>query len=206
MAGNDGGIDAATAIVVAGADGVDPGTENSYASRAQLDQHIEDFTETFDSAPSDEAKDSSLRKATLIVDGMGLSIREWIGSGRTDPKQRLAWPRNDAVFDGHPLPNTLIPDQVVLATLVMAVYILRDPDLVGKIVDHNKVTKRIQAGPVVLERAVGEASSRSDITSTRRRYNMVEDILGSLISEPSVVETNEQRNHNPGAVFSFSAP
>ena len=134
---------------------------------------------------------------------MGLTIRDWVGSGRASAEQRLAWPRMDAEFDGHPIPSTDIPKQVKRAVMVMAVYILRDPDLVSKIVDHNRVLKRVKAGQVDLEFAVGETSRSSDITSTRRRYNFVEDILGGLITDPPTVESDQTEMENPGAVFSF---
>ena len=195
------GGQAVSDLKVAGAEGVDAAEANSYASLDDFSQHLEDFPNAAATAATPAQRSAALRRAAWIVDGIGLTSERWIGQ-RASASQARAWPRSNAVFDGAPYPSSQIPPQVVEASMIMAVYLIEDPDLLDKIVDHNGVVNMERVGDVERRFAVGEGS-RIEVASGRERFNLVEDVLGGLLVVPEE-ETASDRPPKYGAVFMLS--
>mgnify|MGYP001809757203 CR=1 FL=1 len=89
---------------------------NSYATRAACDAYHEGrlHGSTWNTA-SDATKDAALVHSTRFLD----ANVQWQG-GRVAIDQALAWPRKDVVWDGHDVPEDMLPRPVRDATCELA--------------------------------------------------------------------------------------
>lgn len=104
-------------------DGTGVPNANTYATRAQADEYHEGrlHGSTW-TAATPESKDQALVSATRYLDTL-----TWEGE-RISIDQALAWPRTGAVWDGHEVPDTMLPRPVRDATIELA-RLLLDSDL-----------------------------------------------------------------------------
>jgi hypothetical protein len=104
------------AITLTAETGAGVADANTYATRAQADQYHEGRLHTAawtSAAPA--VKDQALVMATRFLD----ANITWQGN-RIDINQALAWPRKSVTWDGHPVPEDMLPKPVVDATCELA--------------------------------------------------------------------------------------
>ncbi len=155
------------AITLTAETGAGVADANTYATRAQADQYHEGRLHTAawtSAAPA--VKDQALVMATRFLD----ANVAWQGS-RNKIDQSLAWPRRGVTWDGHPVPDDMMPRPVVDATCELARLLLEN-DLQAD--QENDNIKSINLGNSALQ------IEFKDTSKTRRIPLAIGELLQGL--------------------------
>ena len=130
----------------------------------------------FPSSPEAPAE-QALRRATTFIDA---TYRASFPGARTNGRsQALQWPRVDAYDrEGEEIASDEIPAEIVSATIEAAVRELASPGSLSPDIVPGEITKRMKAGSVEIEYAVGSGAA----SEQRPVATVVDDILSGLLA------------------------
>lgn len=150
-------------------------SSESYVSASDCASYATARGLTFPASPADAAE-AALRRATAYMDNTYRT--RFPGQRKHFRLQALEWPRVGVVdMNGFPISADEIPIEIVRATCEVAIRELADPGSMSPDVVPGEVSRRMKAGSVEIEYAIGGGG----VASQQPVSPIIDGILAALI-------------------------
>jgi hypothetical protein len=144
--------------------------------KANAESYVSGLAFNVTGAPAIALAEQALRRATEWIDAKYGA--RFAGTWAVDD-QALAWPRLYATYRLDPILSTVVPSQVIAATVQAAVRELASPGSLTPDVTTGKTKKRVKVEGIEVEYAVGSGG----VASQTPIVSIIDGILAPLIGK-----------------------